>query len=83
MFPFSAMGLQKRVWDDFRTPPGGWSVYTVGRDGALHFSAGHPNRFPIPGRLVEYWVPPGETDWRVIIKGLLEACEASGRITLY
>ena len=83
MFPFSEMALQKRVWEDMKARKGGWGIYTVARDGALSFSDGHPNRFPIPGRIVEYWIPPGETDWRPVIAGLLEACRASGMISLH
>ena len=85
MFPFLTSALRDRVWADLadKQHDNGWSVYTVDRSGALHRTTGLPNKFPIPGKLVEYWVPPNETDWRTIFNGLLDACVASGRISLH
>ncbi len=87
MFPFSVASLRDKVWKDLEDKASGkhngWSVYTISRDGSLHFSWGYPNKFSIPGKLVEYWVSPGQTDRDIVLNGLIDSCERSGRIRVY
>lgn len=87
MFPFSEMALREKVLENLEDKTKGktygWAVYKVDRSGRLSYKAGFPNKFPIPGLLVEYWVSPEQTDWVMILNGLLRACKKSGEIALY
>ena len=87
MFPFSIASLRDKVWKDMADKAGGknqgWSVYTVSRDGSLAYTSGYPNKFPIPGKIVEYWVSPNQLDRDTVLNGLIDSCERSGRISTY
>ena len=86
MFPFSYAGLQNRVWSDGAADPThkhGWHYYGVTRGGELVYRGPFSNKFPIPGLVVEYWIPPDEGDWIKVLNGLTRACKKSGRITVY
>lgn len=88
MFPFSAASLRDKVWKDLADKATGnknqgWSVYTISRDGSLSYTSGYPNKFSIPGKLVEYWVSPNQLDRDIVVNGLIDACERSGRIRVY
>ena len=87
MFPFSQAALRDKVLDNLKKKDKGndygWGVYTVDQDGSMKYTSGYANKYPIPGKIVEYWVAPDEYDWIVILNGLIRACEKSGMIDVY